>query len=522
MALKAVAGAVLIVASAWLLNRFAQYQVTHWLSEHSGHALVMAATGDTPYRWNLRRPADIVAGRVFGAKDFSFSDDTLNIRSNGEPFEVGMPLLQAVDLQRFPRLRIDAECDVPISVGVVVRQRLDSPQSDSAMTLVMPGRHTSAIDLSDLRWTGNLTPGAAPQRAAMLRLRVELPRGHWLHLHMVALERIAGFQRLALADVPHIVDSELQANADSIAVYRVPEDPGAPALRAMGNRSDVHAAILLLLPQSGRVEQQLQLRDYILDAVPAAIPIPQGAFSATFTLARAQNQTEHSLLSVWPLRWIALGLYVLLLIATRLRPPSQLRARAFLEVALALIGPLWLIAGDNFTGSGDIWQHLLIGVSIVYAISLYRPRTWRWNGSVKAWLLAAAVVVAAACMAMAMHHSGDGLRAIDAGHVVRYLAWAVIQQYLICAICTERWRIASGNAGVAVYLGALGFALLHTPNATLMLATFCGGLCWCALYLRERALLPLAASHAASALLLITLLPPDILRSAEVSARFFS
>jgi len=46
-------------------------------------------------------------------------------------------------------------------------------------------------------------------------------------------------------------------------------------------------------------------------------------------------------------------------------------------------------------------------------------------------------------------------------------------------------------------------------------------LCWCALYSRERALFPLAFSHAASALLLIALLPPDILLSAEVSARFF-
>ena len=48
-----------------------------------------------------------------------------------------------------------------------------------------------------------------------------------------------------------------------------------------------------------------------------------------------------------------------------------------------------------------------------------------------------------------------------------------------------------------------------------------GGMCWCALYLRERALLPLAVSHAASALLLLALLPRSILASAEVSARFF-
>jgi len=79
----------------------------------------------------------------------------------------------------------------------------------------------------------------------------------------------------------------------------------------------------------------------------------------------------------------------------------------------------------------------------------------------------------------------------------------------------------TGDAWAAVYLSALGFALLHTPNPTLMLATFIGGLCWCSIWLRYRALLPLALSHAISALLLSSLLPADILHSAEVSARFF-
>ena len=104
---------------------------------------------------------------------------------------------------------------------------------------------------------------------------------------------------------------------------------------------------------------------------------------------------------------------------------------------------------------------------------------------------------------------------------MRYLAWALIQQYLICVVVTARWRQAGLPPFVAIWLGATTFALMHTPNASLMLATFFGGLCWCALYLRERALLPLAFSHAASALVLITLLPSSWLYSAEVSARFF-
>jgi membrane protease YdiL (CAAX protease family) len=164
---------------------------------------------------------------------------------------------------------------------------------------------------------------------------------------------------------------------------------------------------------------------------------------------------------------------------------------------------------------------VLIGATALYALTLGGPRAWHWNGSMRAWLLAGTVIALAAGAGFALHAPDTAPRPISGGHILRYLGWALMQQYLICVVCVERWRIATGNAALAVYLSAFCFALLHTPNASLMLATFIGGLCWCALYLRERALLPLACSHAASATLLLALLPPDILLSAEVSARFF-
>jgi len=119
------------------------------------------------------------------------------------------------------------------------------------------------------------------------------------------------------------------------------------------------------------------------------------------------------------------------------------------------------------------------------------------------------------------HNANQPSRPISIGHVARYLVWALAQQYLICAVVTSRWQKAGLPSFVAIWLGAATFALMHTPNAALMLATFAGGLCWCALYLRERALLPIAVSHALSALALIALLPQSWLYSAEVSARFF-
>jgi membrane protease YdiL (CAAX protease family) len=154
-------------------------------------------------------------------------------------------------------------------------------------------------------------------------------------------------------------------------------------------------------------------------------------------------------------------------------------------------------------------------------LSLGWPRDWRWNGSARAWWLAGLVVLVAIAVGTIAHGGNVPLRKPGAGPVLRYFAWALLQQYLVCVVCTRRWQQISGNACVAAVLGALGFALMHSPNADLMFATFLGGLCWCALYLRERALLPLAASHALCALILIALTPPQWLYSAEVSARFF-
>ncbi|HET8940989.1 MAG TPA: CPBP family intramembrane glutamic endopeptidase, partial [Rudaea sp.] len=427
-----------------------------------------------------------------------------------------------IDLQRFPRLRIDATSQVPVAIGVVVRTHLDSGQLASASATLVPGHRNIEIDLSRVRWADNRASLPAPQRAAMLRLRVQLARGQLVHVHAVTLDRIRGFQPILLANSPRLLDIGSAPDAGMLPVYRVPQAADEPALQAIGKQVDVHAGMVMDLPQNGRVEQQLQQRDRILEAVPAAILVPQRAFSSTIAQARVQVDSANATKTRHPWKWIALGLYALLLGASLLWPCTRTRLRALIEVILVLLGPLWLIAGENFTGTNDPWQYLLIGASMIYALSLYRPGIWNWNGSANAWILAAAIVVAAAVVGVVMHRSDSGFRAISTAHVVRYVAWALVQQYLVCAICTQRWRIVSGSSMIAVYLGALGFALLHTPNATLMLATFCAGACWCALYLRERALLPLAVSHAASALLLMTLLPPEILRSAEVSARFFS
>jgi hypothetical protein len=511
----------LLAATAWLLVQLAQHQFTAHLRDQAAHALVLATTGDTPYRWPLQSPDDIVAGRVFDAQAYRFSDGELDVHSSGASFEVGLPLTRTLDLRRFPHLQIVIDAEAAAQLQVVIREQLDAPELISANTTVKPGNNALSLDLAAQGWTSDAHASAPPAYAAMLRLRITSPIGKQLLLRTVTLDRIDGAQPIDLARTPRVVDPGTGAG-DGTPVYRLPfhQQSQKVDISALAATADPHAPLLILLPQHGRVEQQIALRNAVFAALPGAILIPENAVEATFAQAHAQA-TAIGMVAPEFARWITLGLYAVFLALARLRPPRVPRLRALTENLLVLAAPLWLIVDGRFDGNPDAVQKTLIALNLIYAVSLSIPKPWRWNGSARAWLLAGGVVVLAALLGFLTHPPGEALRAIGTGHVARYLAWALLQQYLICAVCTERWRIVGGNAAIAAYLGALGFALMHTPNAALMLATMMGGLCWCALYLRERALLPLAFSHAASALLLFALLPADLLASAEVSARFF-
>src|SRR4051812_24949477 len=95
--LRALACTALIALTALALHAFAQREFTQHLRDQAAHALALAATGDTPYRWRFHDSEDIVAGRVFGAAAFSFEDDALVARSSGEAVEIGVPLPRPVD-----------------------------------------------------------------------------------------------------------------------------------------------------------------------------------------------------------------------------------------------------------------------------------------------------------------------------------------------------------------------------------------------------------------------------------------
>lgn len=512
--------AALLLLSLLALHALAQHAWIDHLKTQAAHALALAARGDTPYRWKMRSDEDIIAGRVFGAEEFRFEQGVLIVRAGEQPFEIGLALPRTVDLSLFPQLEIAAESDAPAALAVLGRDTLVAPQRELARATFPPEAATLSLTLDAAQAaTAANDPALAPQ-TAMLRLNVALPAGREFRLRAARLARRSG-ATLDLARPLRVLDANAQPEAGTISVYRLPLQSGIQAadLDAIRHLRVPQQAPLVLLPQRGRVEQQVTLRNAVFAALPGAILIPENALDDTVAAARAELAAP-LVRDALPLRWILLALYAAALLAARLRPPASPAVRAALEIALASAGPLWLVLFEPFSGHVTARQWALIALTVAFAASL-TPRPWRWNGSARAWILALAVVGVATVFGLLLHDGGGETHALSAGHVSRYLLWALAQQYLICAVCTERWFALTRNTALAAWLGALGFALLHTPNAALMLATFIGGLCWCRLYLRERALLPLALSHAGSALALLALLPRSLLLSAEVSARFF-
>lgn len=518
----AVAFAILTGATLFALDRFARHEFSAHLRDQSARALALAASGDTPYEWRFRTADDIIAGHPFGSSNFAFVDGSLRLRPDGDSFEVGLPLARPVDLRYFPQLHIVFDAESAGQVRVVMRERLQSPEIVSAPIAFAQGHLDVTHELGRLSWTGGNAETAVrlPEQAAMLRLRISPAEHGEISIRQATLLRPANYVRLDIGRTPRIVDPRDRPAAAALDVFRLP-------FAAPTQKVDIAAIAatprdgqppLVLLPERGRVEQQIALRDAVYAALPPAILVPEAAFDETFASAR-ELLSDGSRPARVSTRWHFVLVFGCALALARVRPPRSARWRALVEIALTLAAPLWIVViGD---GSWHAPQLALIVLAVAYAVSLSWPRNWHWNGTRPAWLAAAAVSALALLIGLALHKANGSPPPLSLSHVARYLGWALLQQYLICAVCTERWRVVTGNAYLAAYLGALCFALLHTPNAALMLATFVGGLCWCAIYLRHRALLPLAFSHAASAILLSALLPADIVRSAEVSVRFF-
>ncbi|WP_313915605.1 CPBP family glutamic-type intramembrane protease [Tahibacter sp.] len=490
----------LLRLSVWLLatmsvavalHGLAQWQLHRQLVHEAAVFLAPLARGDTPYRWPLRKPGDLVGRRVFGDCDIAFDRGGLVLRRGSRTCEIGVPLRTPLDLKRFDRLEIISATPLP-SFWLVLREQLDQPQQIAQVTATE--QTPLQAQLGQLAWrldSGEVRP--PPSRAAMLRLRFgELTQD--LRVQAIALQPQTPLDWVAATWLPADNATESLASAQ-FPLFRVDGSP--------------------------RPETVLGWRDLLREREPASLMVfGDDVGSVTAAMHETPSHPGRAV-SAWP--WALVGVVALAMLATFVRPAGPVWMRASLQAVLALILPVWLVVGLQLGDDLGRPAAAAIAVSLLYAVALACTDTatrGHWIGSPRAWLRASAAPLVALGLVLILGRPGAHA-AISVADVIAYALWALLQQYLICVVFADRLYRVGLPARWTVLAAAGLFALLHTPNATLMLATFCGGLIWTALWLRERSLIPLALSHATAALLLGSGLPPTVLRSAEVSLRYY-
>lgn len=458
--------------------------------------------GGPPWQWQLRSPSDLVAGRVFGAADLKVKPQGLIITSrDGTPFEVGLPLAGPVDLMHWPLLRLELQSSREGVLGLSY-QPLESESACSAEHAATISTTTASlsIDVRNLAWrTVDGSPCDAPDVVAyMLRLRPTIPAGGTLTLHSAALASLDPSSLPATVD-RQVADIRLLGSESSgtwtpqpqqLARYRTP---------------------VVRLPEDASSEAMLLWRDRVRHYWPAAIIIPFG---------QALPAREANHMPTWLDAGVcALYLAWLIWLAIRQRPGV---VRPWIEVAAIAFGPLWLIAGLRWGPEPS-----LPGIAAFLAALVYggqsewrrRPVEWGWWGRTwSEWVVPLVPLPVAAALTWA---DGHQLLHLDARHILAYLGWALLQQWAMLALVMGRLE-RTGLPRPAIILVTAGlFGLLHTPNGALMQLCVAAELWWAWRFMRSPRLVPIALAHAASALLVESGLTGHLLRSLEVSARFF-
>jgi hypothetical protein len=264
------------------------------------------------------------------------------------------------------------------------------------------------------------------------------------------------------------------------------------------------------LPGGISAEAMLTLRDQLRERWPAALILPAGAAS------RAVPQMPHAIAT-----WAACTLYLLALAWLAMRPPKG-GLRPWLEIAGCVLGPLWLVIGLNWGLYPTPLGMLAFGGGLAFALLIERrhlPRLWRWPSNQGDWLWPLATLPVTVMLMILYGHT---LQPLPLTHVLTYFGWAWLQQWLMLVVLLRRFeQIAGHRPKLAILPVALVFALLHTPNGMLMQLCLVAELWWAWCFLRSRSVLPIGLAHAICALLVESGLVGGLVRSLEISARFF-
>ncbi|MBB3226969.1 hypothetical protein FHW69_001570 [Luteibacter sp. Sphag1AF] len=452
---------IIAAAILWLLPLLAARVVSHELVAQSERETAAYDSDSSPWAWSFRRPEDLVASRAFGGGRLDRVHGSLKVTAVADtPVEVGFPMSRPADIVDLSRLRLDVTAPPATPMTLLVREHLNTPAVTATLPANVTAQRPFEVSLGKLPWKDDAGHDvASPKRAAMLRLVLNLPKGGSADLHAAALLPLSPLRATPVA-----------------------------------------------LPARGSAEALLQWRDLIWAGDPSA---------------RLGSMPLHGREPRGPvLDWLILAIYASALVVLTLRPVRG-RGGQIVEALAAVAGPLWLIAGMRLGPVAVLPAGICflcgLGFGVGLAIRRRLPE-WHWLGSARAMALPLLAVPAATLVVAAFGHA---LAWPAPGRALLYVAWALLQQWLMLAVTAALLDRLVPRAWAVLAVATL-FALLHTPNGLLMQMCFVAELGWAWCFLRYRALGPIALAHAASAVLLQAGLAGGILRSLEVSARFLN
>ena len=245
------------------------------------------------------------------------------------------------------------------------------------------------------------------------------------------------------------------------------------------------------------------LRDYAaaLEQNPSLLP-PEGAVKGW----------EPVLLACFYVLWWALALVFLQ------RRESLLKSAQILRI-VHLWSAIFVLSWGFQLGAGrPSWIMIAtLAASLVLASRGAFAKVHFW-GERKAWLeISMLSFFVAMCLLLSV---GVPERLPNAGRLAAYFGFAFLQQSFLQLGLYRRLALLV-PAPLTIAIVAVLFACWHVPNFMLMCLCLIGGVLWSWQYQRHRALLPLVVSHAVLGWLCVASLPPELLRNAEISARFF-
>ena len=480
------AAVVISMALSWFAARI----TANRLLDDANQQLARVEADRPLWQWRLRKPRDLIAGRAFGHATLAHDDDALRMTSqDGTAVELGLPVENALDLAHWPILQVQLESSARGTLGLLWGSGLTATCQIAVASAFSPDTRTLRIDLRNLRWqAAGTSQCTATGVARMLRLILQIPANANVRLASVAL-----------------LTTEPMTPAAGTAID-LPFGDVKQALARAGNQ----AMPWFRLPAGLSAEGMLTLRDQLRARWPGALILPAGA------TAQALPPTSHA--TLW---WVACALYLAALVWLALRPIKG-PLRAWLEITGCLLGPLWLVIGLHWGLYPTALGILAAGGGLAFALFIERrhlPRLWRWPSAGRDWLWPLLTVPVTLALVAA---GGHALHRLPLAHVLIYFGWAWLQQWLMLVVLLRRVeQITHHRAAPSIIAIALFFALLHTPNGMLMQLCFIAELWWAWCFLRSRSVLPIGLAHAACALLVESGLVGGLVRSLEISARFF-